>query len=187
MMSRPRNMASPMGHSSRLLAEPEAGFMGAPVVVGVLGLPVLVPFVMPFVVPLIIEGVGEASEPRLEVDIVAAEVAGAGTVRLTPAPLHRFFVKVTVFCKSAALHAFSTTGRSELMKDLSWQMQLMSVIWQPVELRLERAACVAHCGTSEMLCDFTQDKHIIMHMLLVQNEDMFSDRCLRLRNPILSA
>ena len=92
MMRKPKKMASPIDHSSRLLAEPENGVMGAPVVVGIPGVRVLVPFV----VPLIVKGVGEASDPRLEADIVTGEVAGTGTVRLTPAPLQRFFVKVTV-------------------------------------------------------------------------------------------
>ena len=30
----------------------------------------------------------------------------------------------------------------------------------------------AHCGTSEMLCVFTQDKDVIMTTLLIQNENI---------------
>lgn len=32
----------------------------------------------------------------------------------------------------------------------------------------------AHCGTSEMLCAFTQDKDVIKTMLLIQSEGIIS-------------
>lgn len=66
-MRKPRSIASPTDHSSGLLAEPETAVIGAPVVVCAPGILVPVPFVVLF-----------------------------GTVRLTPTPLQRFFVKVTV-------------------------------------------------------------------------------------------